>query len=202
MAQKQRIRPMQTRAVQMRRDLLDATLHLLATDGAERLTTTGIVERAHVSSGTFYRYFNDKAEILGVLRDEAVEAISTDLMAGVVRALDHDLDGGVREIVLTLVDAFERHRAVILAMVNALPAGSHANILPEVEARLFQLASVLPRRHLPDLSPERMEAVVFMTMGVLVSTCLRVALMRPAVIDRDEVIDITAAMITAGLRAG
>ncbi|GEP37079.1 hypothetical protein NPS01_07420 [Nocardioides psychrotolerans] len=202
MAQKQRIRPSQTRAVRMRRDLLDATLHLLATDGAERLTTTAIVERAHVSSGTFYRYFNDKAEILGVLRDEAVEAISTDLMAGVVRALDHDLDGGVHEIVLTLVDAFEQHRAVILAMVNAMPAGSNANILPEVESRLFQLASVLPRRHLPDLSPERMEAVVFMTMGVLVSTCLRVALMRPQAVNRDEVIDITAAMITAGLRAG
>ncbi|WP_341928034.1 TetR/AcrR family transcriptional regulator [Nocardioides psychrotolerans] len=202
MAQKQRIRPSQARAVQMRRDLLDATLHLLATDGAERLTTTAIVERAHVSSGTFYRYFNDRAEILGVLRDEAVEAISTDLMAGVVRALDHDLDGGVREIVLTLVDAFERHRAVILAMVNAMPAGSNANILPEVESRLFQLASVLPRRHLPHLSPARMEAVVFMTMGVLVSTCLRVALMRPDGVDRDEVVDITAAMITAGLRAG
>lgn len=126
MAQKQRIRPSQGRAVQMRRDLLDSTLHLLSVSGAESLTTTAIVERAHVSSGTFYRYFNDKAEILGVLRDEAVEAITSDLMAGVVRALDLGPDEAVREVVLTLVDAFERHRAVILAMVNAMPAGSNA----------------------------------------------------------------------------
>jgi AcrR family transcriptional regulator len=200
-AQRQRIRPIQSRAVRMRRDLLDSTLHLLAARGAESLTTTGIAEHAHVSSGTFYRYFNDKAEILGVLRDEAVEAITSDLMAGVVRALDLDLDAAVREVVLTLVDAFERHRAVILAMVDAMPAGSHANVLPEVEARLFQLASVLPRRHFPDLPPERLEAQVFMTMGVLVSTCLRIAVMRPREVSRDELVDITVAMVTGGLRA-
>ena len=183
----------------MRRDLLDATLHLLATTGAEALTTTAIVEQAHVSSGTFYRYFNDKAEILGVLRDEAVAAITSDLMAGVVRALDLDLDDGIREVVLTLVQAFERHRGVILSMVNAVPAGSNANVLPEVEAGLLQLASVLPRRHLPDLSPARLDAVVFMTMGVLVSTCLRIALMRPPGVEREELVEITASMITAGL---
>jgi AcrR family transcriptional regulator len=201
-AQKQRIRPTQDRAKRMRRDLLDATLHLLGTSGAESLTTTAIAERAHVSSGTFYRYFNDRAEILGVLRDEAVEAITSDLMAGVVRAIDLDLDAAVREVVLTLVDAFERHRAVILAMVNAVPAGSNANVLPEVESRLFQLASVLPRRHFPDLPEERLEAQVFMTMGVLVSTCLRIALMRPHAVSRDELVDITTAMITGGLRMG
>ena len=202
MAQRQRIRPTQARAVQMRRDLLDATLHLLATSGSESLTTTAIAERAHVSSGTFYRYFNDKAEILGVLRDEAVDAITSDLMAGVVRALDLDLEPAVREIVVTLVDAFERHRAVIVAMVNAMPAGSNANVLPEVEARLFPLASVLPRRHFPDLSEERLRGQVFMTMGVLVSTCLRIAVMRPHDVDRDGLVDITTAMITGGLRAG
>nr|WP_227464402.1 TetR/AcrR family transcriptional regulator [Nocardioides lijunqiniae] len=186
----------------MRRDLLDSTLHLLAARGAEALTTTAIAEHAHVSSGTFYRYFNDKAEILGVLRDEAVEAITSDLMAGVVRALDLDLDAAVREVVLTLVDAFERHRAVILAMVDAMPAGSHANVLPEIESQLFQLASVLPRRHFPDLSPERLEAQVFMTMGVLVSTCLRIAVTRPREVPRDELVDIAVAMVTGGLRAG
>lgn len=201
MAQKQRIRPSQGRAVQMRRDLLDSTLHLLSVSGAESLTTTAIVEHAHVSSGTFYRYFNDKAEILGVLRDEAVEAITSDLMAGVVRALDLGPEEAVREVVLTLVDAFERHRAVILAMVNAMPAGSNANVLPEIESRLFQLASVLPRRHRPELTEAQLEALVFMTMGVLVSTCLRIALQRPPGASRDDLVDLATAMITAGLQA-
>ena len=190
---------MQERATQTRRGLLDATLVLLERHGYERLTTTAIVDQAHVSTGTFYRYFDDKAEILTVLRDEAVRAIKDDLMVGVVTALDLDLAPALRTVVETLVAGFERHRAVILALVNQLPAGHNANVLPEIEDDLHQLASLLPRRHLPGMTPERLEAVVFMTMGVLVSTCLRIALQRPADVDRAELVDLTVAMLVGGL---
>jgi hypothetical protein len=36
---------------------------------------------------------------------------------------------------------------------------------------------------------------------VLVSTCLRIAVMRPREVSRDELVDITVAMVTGGLRA-
>lgn len=195
----QRVRPRQDRAEQTRRGLLDATLVLLDGRGYERLTTTAIVEQAHVSTGTFYRYFDDKADILVALRDEAVRAISDDLMVSVVGALDADVQAAMRSIVLTLVDGFERHRPVMLAMVNQMPAGNNANVLPEIESDLHQLASLLPRRHRPDLAPERLEALVFMTMGVLVSTCLRIALQRPDGVDRDELVDLAVSMLVAGL---
>lgn len=199
MAQRQRIRPTQQRAVRMRRDLLDATVQLLEEAGSERLTTTAIVQRAHVSSGTFYRYFDDKADILEVLRQEAVTEISADLMAGVARALDRDLRGAVREILSTLTEALERHRPVVLAMVEAVPSGTQSNVMPEVEAGLLSLAKVIPARHLPDLDPSRLDAVVFMVMGVTQSTCLRIALQRPADSSREELIEIATEMLTAGL---
>ncbi|MDO9455056.1 TetR/AcrR family transcriptional regulator [Nocardioides sp.] len=195
----QRALPTQERAAQTRRLLLDTALGLLDKRGYDRLTTTAVVEQAHVSTGTFYRYFASKAEILTVLRDEAVRAISDDLMVSVVAALELDLDAAMRTIVETLVDGFERHRAVILALVNQMPAGHNANVLPEIESDLHQLASLLPRRHRPDLAPERLEAVVFMTMGVLVSTCLRIALQRPPGVDRGELIDLAVSMLAAGL---
>lgn len=195
----QRARPVQDRAAQTRRRLLDATLVLLERRGFERLSTTAVVEQAHVSTGTFYRYFDDKAEILTVLRDEAVRAISDDLMVSVVGALEAEVEDAMRAIVETLVDGFERHRAVILAVVSQMPAGHNANVLPEIEGDLHQLASLLPRRHRPDLTPERLEAVVFMTMGVLVSTCLRIALQRPPEVDRAELVDLAVAMLVAGL---
>ncbi|MDE0777881.1 MAG: TetR/AcrR family transcriptional regulator [Nocardioides sp.] len=202
MVQRQRIRPTQARAVQMRRALLDATVQLLERPGGRALSTTAIVRRAHVSSGTFYRYFNDKAEILTVLRDEAVVAIKADLMSAVVAALDLEQEDALRLVVEALVTAFERHRAVIGAVVEQLPAGPNANVLPEIEADLHQLASLLPRRHRPDLSAEELEAVVFLTMGVLVSTCLRISLHRPAQVDREGLIELATRMLTAGLSAG
>ncbi|MBM7515362.1 TetR/AcrR family transcriptional regulator [Nocardioides nitrophenolicus] len=200
MAERQRARPRQERAVQTRRLLLDTAVRILDRDGLDRLTTTAVIRDAHVSSGTFYRYFNDRTELLGVLREEAVRAISDDLMVSVVDALELDLDAALRMVVVTLVDGFERHRGVITAMVNQLPAGSSANVLPEIEADLHRLASLLPRRHRPDLAPEQLEAVVFMLMGVLVSTCLRIALARPEGVARADLVDLTVAMIGAGLR--
>lgn len=200
MAQRQRIRPTQQRAVRMRRDLLDATVQLLEEVGSERLTTSAIVEHAHVSSGTFYRYFDDKAGILEVLRQEAVTEIAADLMAGVARALDQDLREAVREVVATLTDALERHAPVILAMVDAVPSGTQSNVMPEIEAGLVNLARVIPMRHLPGVSPERLEALVFVTMGVTQASCLRIALQRPPGSSREELIDIATDMLTAGLR--
>ena len=198
--ERQRARPRQDRAVQTRRLLLDTAVRILDRDGLDRLTTSAVIRDAHVSSGTFYRYFNDRTELLAVLREEAVHAISDDLMVSVVDALELDLDAALRMVVVTLVDGFERHRGVITAMVNQTPAGSNANVLPEIEADLHRLASLLPRRHRPDLAPEQLEAVVFMLMGVLVSTCLRIALARPEGVDRDDLVDLTVAMIGAGLR--
>lgn len=200
MAERQRARPRQDRAVQTRRLLLDTAVRILDRDGLDRLTTSAVIREAHVSSGTFYRYFNDRTELLAVLREEAVHAISDDLMVSVVDALELDLDAALRMVVVTLVDGFERHRGVITAMVNQIPAGSNANVLPEIEADLHRLASLLPRRHRPDLAPEQLEAVVFMLMGVLVSTCLRIALARPDGVDREDLVDLTVAMIGAGLR--
>ena len=90
-------------------------------------------------------------------------------------------------------------RAGDLTTDAIVPAGHNANVLPEIEADLHQLASLLPRRHRPDLAPERLEAVVFLTMGVLVSTCLRIALQRPPQVDRDVLVDLATSMLVAGL---
>ena len=199
MVQKQRARPRQDRAVQTRRLLLDTAVGILDKRGIAGLTTSAVSRAAHVSSGTFYRYFNDKDELLTTLRDEAVHAISDDLMVSVVDVLDTDLASALHRIVTTLVDGFERHHGVMTAMLDQAPGGANANLMPEIEANLHQLASLVPRRHRPDLPEDRLEGVVFMLMGVLVSTCLRIALERPAGVDREQLVDLTVTMIGAGM---
>jgi len=63
-----------------------------------------------------------------------------------------------------------------------------------------RLASILPRRHRPDLPPEQLEGVVFMLMGVLVSTCLRIAIGRPQAVSREQLVDLAVTMIAAAFR--
>lgn len=59
-----RKRPQQARSVATVEVILEATLQVLLTHGATRLTTTRVAERAGVSVGTIYQYFTDKQALL------------------------------------------------------------------------------------------------------------------------------------------
>ncbi len=61
------------------------------------------------------------------------------------------------------------------------------------------LASAIPGRARPDLSPAEMDDLVFLTMGVTSSACLRIALQRPAGSDRDGMVALTARMLVTAL---
>lgn len=187
--------------MQTRRLLLDVGVRILDQKGIAALSASAVTRAAHVSPGTFYRYFNDRDELFVVLRDEAVRAINDDLMVSVVDVLDAELEPALRQVVTTLVDGMERHHGVMAAMVSQAPSGTDANLMPEIEANLHQLASLLPRRHRRDLPPDELEGVVFMLMGVLVSMCLRIALQRPTGVAREQLIDLTVAMVSTGLTA-
>lgn len=200
MAQHERARPRQHRAVETRRLLMRVAVEILERDGLEGLSTAGVSRRAHVSSGTFYRYFNDRADLLAALGDQMVDAVKDDLMEAVVEALELDLVPALHLVVTTLVDGLSQHRGVVLALVNQAPAGPNANVLPEIEADLHRLASLLPRKHLRGLPPDELEGVVFMLMGVLVSTCLRIALAPPPGVAREQLVDLAVAMLAAGMR--
>ncbi|TYL46149.1 TetR/AcrR family transcriptional regulator [Nocardioides sp. BGMRC 2183] len=200
MAHRERARPQQDRAVQTRRLLMETAVVLLEREGPDRLTTAAVSRAAHVSSGTFYRYFNDRSDLLAALREKMVAGIKDDLMEAVVEALDLDVEPALQVVVTALVDGFEEHRGILFALVDQAPAGTNANLLPEIEQDLRRLASLLPRRHLRDLPTEQLDGVVFMLMGVLVSTCLRIALTPPAGVPREQLVDLAVAMIGAGLR--
>ncbi|WP_141013824.1 TetR/AcrR family transcriptional regulator [Nocardioides sambongensis] len=201
MAQRERARPQQDRAVHTRALLMATAVTILETEGADRLSTAAVSRRAHLSSGTFYRYFNDRSDLLAALREQMVAAIKDDLMEAVVEALDLDVEPALRLVVTTLVDGFEEHRGVLLALVDQAPAGTNANLLPEIERDLRRLAALLPRRHLRDLPADQLDGVVFMLMGVLVSTCLRIALTPPPGVSRERLVDLAVAMVGAGFRS-
>lgn len=76
-----RKKPRQARSAVTVEAIFDATIQVLMSDGASRLTTTRVAERAGVSVGTMYQYFPNKQALLyavlqrhlGIIAD-AVEA--------------------------------------------------------------------------------------------------------------------------------
>jgi len=203
MATKARSRPQQQRAREMRRRLLDAALQLITKRGIQALSTQAIADTAHVSIGTVYRYFPDRAGILAELVDEATRDISFELVRGVSAAMDRDAPDAAHIVVETLTTAYEKHAAILHAALNSssfdIPAYLNHTAMDEIERSLLPLGSAIPGRARPDVDADQLQDLVFVTMGVTSSACLRIALQRPPGSDRDAMVALTARMLAAAL---
>ena len=189
----------------MRSRLLDTARQLIARRGVESLTTQTIADAAHVSIGTVYRYFPDRAAIIAELVDAATRDISFQLVRSVGQAIDLEVDRAALLVVDTLTTAYEQHAPILVAALTAssfdLPPYLNHTAMDEIERSLLPLGSVIPSRSRPDLSPAELDDLVFVTMGVTSSACLRIALQRPATADRDAMVRLTATMLAAALKA-
>ncbi|MGW0157780.1 TetR/AcrR family transcriptional regulator [Mycobacterium sp. NPDC003323] len=195
--------PQQQRAREMRRRLLDSTRTLIAKRGIGNLNTQAIADTAHVSIGTVYRYFPDRAAILAELVDEATRDISFELVRGVSAAMDRDVPDAALIVVDTLTTAYEKHAPILQAALTSssfdIPAYLNHTAMDEIERSLLPLGSAIPGRARPDLDAEQLQDLVFVTMGVTSSACLRIALQRPPGSDRDAMVALTAKMLAAAL---
>ncbi|MFB1296474.1 TetR/AcrR family transcriptional regulator [Mycobacterium sp. pW049] len=203
MSARARSLPQQQRAREMRRRILDTALRLIAGRGAAVLTTQAVADAAHVSIGTVYRYFPDRAAIVAELVDEAARDISFELVRAVGKALDLDVGAAALVVVETLTAAYEKHAPVVQAALTAssfdVPPHLNHTAMDEIERSLLPLGSAIPGRARPDLSPSELRDLVFLTMGVTSSACLRIALQRPPGSDRDAMVALTARMLGAAL---
>lgn len=203
MSARARSLPQQQRAREMRRRILDTALRLIAGRGAAALTTQAVADAAHVSIGTVYRYFPDRAAIVAELVDEAARDISFELVRAVGKALDLDVGAAALVVVETLTAAYEKHAPVVQAALTAssfdVPPHLNHTAMDEIERSLLPLGSAIPGRARPDLSPSELRDLVFLTMGVTSSACLRIALQRPPESDRDAMVALTARMLGAAL---
>jgi len=198
MSVRSRAVPQQQRARAMRQRLLDTAIGLLERDPGRMPTTQELADRAHVSIGTVYRYFDDMTSIVDALRHAAIHDIMTTLASSVGRAIDATPEESTLVIVEALTSAFEKHAAVVAASLRASAAeGSEG--WPEVEEPLRPLARVLPSRLRPELSDAEIDDLVFVTMGAAASLCLRIALQRPEGSDRDAMVRTAARMLVAAL---
>lgn len=191
--------PVQQRSKAMVEQILDAATRVLAAHGYAQMSTNRIAEEAEVSVGSLYRYFGDKDEIFGVLRERVTERIMSDLTDAIAEAAGRPPYEGVRAVVSALVGALQENQAVVRALVNEVPMGTQSNVLPEIERGLAQFTRIYAAQQVPDLPRRELDARIYLAMGVTVNSCLRIALERPADLDEDHLIDLVAGMLALGL---
>lgn len=150
MVEKKRRSPTQSRAAATVDAILEASLQLLDADGAAALTTNRIAQRAGVSVGTLYQYFDSKADILAALAERRAQRVRDEIARTVI---ERPGLGSVRTIVRALTQGFDGSPATQTALLGALFARDGAALARHHEAFLAAIAG--KARLDIELTPER-----------------------------------------------
>jgi AcrR family transcriptional regulator len=97
--------PVQARSTVTVQAICEATIQVLLSHGAERLTTTRVAERAGVSVGTLYQYYPNKRSLLFAVLENHLNRVAARVEATCERASHKPLAEMIKEVVEAFVDA-------------------------------------------------------------------------------------------------
>ncbi|WP_218569777.1 TetR/AcrR family transcriptional regulator [Pseudomonas sp. Hp2] len=126
-----RRKPLQERSQQKVSLILEATMRLLDRGDIESLTTNAIAERAGVSIGTLYQYFDGKQAVLDVLIDREIGGLSERVLSIVQQTPGQSVADRMRMIVAAVADTYGgRRRVHRMLLAHALSQGTATRLHP------------------------------------------------------------------------
>jgi AcrR family transcriptional regulator len=96
--------PLQARAAVTVEAICEATIQVLLSHGADRLTTTRVADRAGVSVGTLYQYYPNKQSLLFAVMEDHFEKVAAAVEAACERACHKPLSEMIKRVVEVYVD--------------------------------------------------------------------------------------------------
>jgi len=138
MTEKKRRNPKQARAQATVDAILEAAFQILERDGEARLNTNLIAERAGVSIGTLYQYFEDREAILAAMGQRQVEATRERITQIILSAPE---TGSVRAIVQAVMTGITGSPATRIALSDALFRTRGEAVLSEQHVMFFDSLS-------------------------------------------------------------
>jgi len=113
--------PVQARATVTVESISEATIQVLLGQGAERLTTTRVADRAGVSVGTLYQYFPNKQSLLFAVLEDHLEKVTKVVEDACEHARHKPLSDMIKEVVETFVNAKIARADISVALYRIAP---------------------------------------------------------------------------------
>jgi AcrR family transcriptional regulator len=128
--------PIQARATVTVEAISEATIQILLSQGAERLTTTRVADRAGVSVGTLYQYFPNKQSLLFAVLEDHLEKVTEAVEDACEHARHKPLTEMIKEVVEAFVDAKIARADISVALYKVAPDLGVLALLKRVTQRL------------------------------------------------------------------
>ena len=130
--------PVQARSAVTVEAIAEATIQVLLSHGAERLTTTRVAERAGVSVGTLYQYYPNKQSLLFAVVEDHLEKLAAAIADACVRAHHQPLSEMVKKMVEAFVDAKMKRADISAAICRIAPGIGGSAMLKRTTEHLQQ----------------------------------------------------------------
>jgi AcrR family transcriptional regulator len=149
--------------------MLEAAMQLLDEAGLEVFTTKAVAEKAGVSIGTLYQYFDDKQSLLDALVQRELGALADKVTGTLKGAVDQPGDR-VRRIMSAVVGAYggrgRVHRMLMEHAFSRLPTRPLSPMYPALMALLTSQGLAAPRQAARKLTDAQAFVLVHATAGV------------------------------------
>jgi AcrR family transcriptional regulator len=128
--------PVQARATVTVGSIFEATIQVLLSQGAERLTTTRVADRAGVSVGTLYQYFPNKRSLLFAVLEDHLEKVTGEVEDACEHARHKPLAAMIKEVVEAFVDAKIARADISVALYKIAPDVGGLELVKRVTQRM------------------------------------------------------------------
>jgi AcrR family transcriptional regulator len=127
--------PIQARSAVTVEAIFEATIQVLLSHGAERLTTTRIAERAGVSVGTLYQYYPNKQSLLFAVLEHHLDSVAARVEAACEGACHKPLAEMIKEMVEAFVDAKMERADISVALYRVSAAVGGPALIKRISQR-------------------------------------------------------------------
>jgi AcrR family transcriptional regulator len=149
--------PVQARAAVTVEAISEATIQILLSHGADRLTTTRVADRAGVSVGTLYQYYPNKQSLLYAVMEEHLDRVATAVEVACERACHKPLAEMVKQVVEVFVDAkMDRPDIAVAVYQVATDVGGPAPVKQAGQRMRTALESMLQTASDTESAPDRL----------------------------------------------
>jgi AcrR family transcriptional regulator len=158
--------PVQARATVTVEAISEATIQVLLSQGAERLTTTRVAYRAGVSVGTLYQYFPNKRSLLFAVLEDHLEKVTKEVEDTCEHARRKPLAEMIKQVVEAFVDAKIARADITVALYKIAPDIGGLALVKRVTQRM-QKAIVRMLESAPDTTSSPDEFAIQMMLAAM-----------------------------------
>jgi AcrR family transcriptional regulator len=139
--------PNQSRAKATVAAILDATAHILASDGFDAVNTNRVAEVAGVSIGSIYQYFPNKIALVGAVAVRHSEAMAAIVSAAVGTAACRSIPDLVQALVRATLRAHAENPKLRQAIIEELPRIGRPARIAELKQEILTSVATLLAAH-------------------------------------------------------